>query len=1296
MRTTSVLFVLFFAVVGCNADDSPTGDTPLTHDEVAALNNVACAYMEQYEIGKAEKIFREITERAPEASEAWVNLGIALLNLQPSSADAQTAAYEECETVMRRMMKERPDLAHPPFVLGVLLHYLGKKPEEYTPFFEKAWQLDPEDADTNYRMGAAFFTARKMDEAVARLERTVAIEPHHMSGWYKLQQACRMTQQPDKANEALKAYKKFDDAKPVLGRKVETKYGWMGRYACVMREVTPFGDERKAEKPARAEIRLAEQDVTNESDHENKSETKTKSIDAGKSGPPSSSSSSSLRFGRTSKGGGAFGSATNGDDAWPNGMKLAKGGSIRAFLLDDVVPRLHPGIALHDIDGDGTPEAYVADGRGIGRIYRLGNGAPENVTAKTGIASVTGDLRSLGGIFADVDHDGHPDLYVYGAGRNVLFRNDGKGRFSRLDGVDGGDAITTSAQLVDADHDGDLDILVGGYLTLPAADVAAERDMTYPVDFAGAPNHLYNNKRPTIFDKKKPSGPPAFEDIGERTGVRGTNERTACVLAVDVERDGDIDIFLADDRSKNRLLMNDRLWTYHDEAKFRKIDDAGPATWALATDIDRNGLPDIVLMRGPDAPNVLLRNRLYDFEVKTNWADGLDASFRTGLVAAGDLDNDGDADFVAVDGMGGAPFAAANDSGRFTPIATPIVAKSGVVRGMIMADMNADGLLDVVCSKTDGTVTTLINGTETKNNWIGIALRGKEGFSPSESWANTFGLGATVEVAAGNERSYADIASTAAWRSGATPTLHIGLGTAKKADYVRIIWPDLVLQTEHNLAANQTHVIQQVNRKPSSCPIVFKPSATGDGFDFVADFLGVGGLGFFMKPGTYAPPDSTEMVRLGDVRARDGKWELRVSEPMEEICYLDEMKLVVVEHDVDVEVYADERLATGGDDPTGRPIPFRHVVRPTRATTKTGVDTTDEVRRSDRKYHRGVDRDRRFVGYLEDEQQLTLAFDRDAIETTRPTTTSPSGSNRTDATHAPRLHLFIDGWVEYPYSHVNFAAWQAGVKGQGFSVDVVRHTAENKDGSGHGNRIIDGKARDNQDGTGHGNNMPATDWQTLLSDVGYPAGMLRTMAIDVTDAVTPTFDGRLRLRTNLEVYVDSCYLAWEDAGSGLTVHELVFDEAELRYLGYPEEHSPDGTMPLPYDYQRILATMEDWKSIGGHFTRYGDVRELLTAADDRYVVMNHGEEIALSVKTSRLPTLPKNRRRTFFLKADGWCKDMDAYTAFPGTVKPLPHHGMSGYPPKTNEAYPTSETLDAYRKAWNTRVIEGGPLTQRR
>jgi hypothetical protein len=110
-----------------------------------------------------------------------------------------------------------------------------------------------------------------------------------------------------------------------------------------------------------------------------------------------------------------------------------------------------------------------------------------------------------------------------------------------------------------------------------------------------------------------------------------------------------------------------------------------------------------------------------------------------------------------------------------------------------------------------------------------------------------------------------------------------------------------------------------------------------------------------------------------------------------------------------------------------------------------------------------------------------------------------------------------------------------------------------------------------------------------------------------------------------------------------------------------------------------------WNPTPGYYTRYGDVKPLLTDVDDRPVILGSGDEMTLRFSAAGLPAIPSGWKRDFLLLVDGWAKDADANTAFSQSVLPLPFHGMSSYPYTDGQAYPRDPVHEAYQREYNTR-----------
>ena len=151
---------------------------------------------------------------------------------------------------------------------------------------------------------------------------------------------------------------------------------------------------------------------------------------------------------------------------------------------------------------------------------------------------------------------------------------------------------------------------------------------------------------------------------------------------------------------------------------------------------------------------------------------------------------------------------------------------------------------------------------------------------------------------------------------------------------------------------------------------------------------------------------------------------------------------------------------------------------------------------------------------------------------------------------------------------------------------------------------------------------------------------------------------RLRLRTNLEIYWDRLAVA-ERVGERPRTQRLAADRAELRYRGFSTTTSPRGDAPETPDYAPIASVSPRWRDLEGYYTRFGDVRALVDRVDDRYVIMNAGDE--LQVRFPEQPAPPAGWRRDFVLIGDGWEKDGDYNTGHSQTVLPLPEHGTPDY-----------------------------------
>jgi len=165
--------------------------------------------------------------------------------------------------------------------------------------------------------------------------------------------------------------------------------------------------------------------------------------------------------------------------------------------------------------------------------------------------------------------------------------------------------------------------------------------------------------------------------------------------------------------------------------------------------------------------------------------------------------------------------------------------------------------------------------------------------------------------------------------------------------------------------------------------------------------------------------------------------------------------------------------------------------------------------------------------------------------------------------------------------------------------------------------------------------------------------------IDIAGIFRPNTPHYIRLKTNLEVYWDSIEWAEGLPNAPLKVTTLAPMSADLHYRGYSVIHQANASSPEIPDYNQLASTTQPWRDLEGYYTRYGDVRELLKQTDDRYVIMNAGDEMSLRFK--ELPPPPQGWVRDYIIAGDGWIKDGDYNSTYSRTVQPLPHHDRTTY-----------------------------------
>jgi hypothetical protein len=487
--------------------------------------------------------------------------------------------------------------------------------------------------------------------------------------------------------------------------------------------------------------------------------------------------------------------------------------------------------------------------------------------------------------------------------------------------------------------------------------------------------------------------------------------------------------------------------------------------------------------------------------------------------------------------------------------------------------------------------------------------------------SNASGIGTRFSVRIDSQWQINDTLRKTSGPGQSLQPVMIGLAGAEAIDFVAIDWSDGVYQTELNLTGTRMHRIAETQRQLSSCPVLF--AWDGRRYAFVTDLLGVGGMGYFLAPGQYAPsrPHEKLMLPANLLKPRQQKLLMQLTEPMEELTYLDAVRLVAYDLPPGWAVIVDERMGITAPEPSSDIFFYRQRFLPQRAYNDRGQDVTTAIAQRDLCAAPVGEIDHRFIGCLKQEHVLTFEF------------AQPLGQAQGQAL------LVADGWVEYPYSQTNFAAWQAG---------IAYHppTLEAADSKGQ--------------------------FSVIHREFGYPAGMPRSMALPLSDL--PSGTRVLRLRTNQEVYWDRLAVVYVESCPQAHLQILPLISARLERIGFP--HRTDGLQRLPrYDFDRRIP-QGDVHLQDGFYTRLGPIEALVRTQDDALAVFGPGEAVHLAFA---IPSraLPPGWTRTYVLEIDGWCKDNDRYTQNGSTVAPMPSRE------------PTGAHVQTLHRLYNTRYRSG-------
>jgi Tfp pilus assembly protein PilF len=740
------------------------------------------------------------------------------------------------------------------------------------------------------------------------------------------------------------------------------------------------------------------------------------------------------------------------------------------------------------------------------------------------------------------------------------------------------------------------------------------------------------------------------DDAAKFTDVTAQTKLSKAILAgsytgawaVDIEADGDLDIVLGSQNGLPTVLRNNGDGTFAPIHPLAGVSGIRQFVWS---DLDGDGNPDASLIDGAGRLHVFRNERSGKFTEQILPANlGIIKA-----IATADANHDGILDLLAVQ-ADGSVLRISETGGAWTtaeiarlPNPTPFLA--GEVR-LRIADLDNNGAFDLLLASvgpmqagsSSGALVWLADekgefklmqssqgpvrvfeaadlsgagrldllGLSANGQPIDAINRGTKNYNwqvirprahqaTGDQRINSFGIGGEIEIRSGLLVQKQSITG---------PQLHFGLGQENGTDVARILWPNGTMRAEFALKADQEVVTEQ--RLKGSCPFLF--AFNGSKMEFVKDAVPWGSaIGLRINSiGTASIAATEEWYKIGrdQLVPRNAFYDLRITGELWETYYYDSLALMAVDHPAGTEIFTDERFSIPPVKLAVTSVALPHPIA--HAEDDLGHDVTATLLDLDGQYldtfgrgqYQGVTRDHYVEIDLGDEAPV----------------------------EGP-LWLVARGWLHPSDSSINVAI------AQGHHEQPRPLSLEVPDGHG--------------------------GWAVARPNLGFPAGRNKICLIDLTGVFRPGTPHKLRLRTNLEIYWDQIQWARGLISSPLKITRLAPAAADLHYRGFSTIHQANASSPEIPDYNHLAGTAQRWRDLSGYYTRYGDVRELLAKTDDRYVIMNAGDELSLRFPVPAPP--PLGWVRDYVIAGDGWIKDGDYNSTYSQTVQPLPYHARTAY-----------------------------------
>jgi tetratricopeptide (TPR) repeat protein len=1205
--------------------------------EAARHNNLGVAYMNQQLFEKGLKEFQQALDADPKFSMARLNEGVAYLNMQK---------VDEAKKALEDALKQDPKSPNAWYSLGLLAKNSGDAPGSIEAF-KHVTEIDANDADTWYFLGTAYAQGKQFPQAIEAFQHALKINPLHASAEFGLSRAYQQSGDTEHAREHLKTFQHITQNK--LGSPMSLAYGEQGQYSRAV-------ESPQSQLKPPAQIKVQFMDVTKE---------------AGIAGVAAASDKKSLS--------GFLGS----------------------------------GACFLDYDNDGRIDLFVANNGsqgGVALYHNLGNGKFEDVTRKSGLDP---SLHATSCTSGDLDNDGFTDLAIGFSDRVVLEHNQKDGTFNDVTTNSGitAQGLVLGLTLIDYDHDGDVDLYISRLDHDPElepsgmvfadlhpvknamwrnnadgtfTDVTESLGVNGTSAVLGAVGTDYNNDRaidllvagkaPTIFEN------PREGNFKPRQPWKGSSPSLSFGSAVlDFNHDGWMDIAFAHSSAPTISLWRNAHGSF-DSVSLPETNWAH-AFGVAAIDFDNDGWVDLVAVgetKDGKGEIKLFRNLGPDGFKDVTADVGLDKIHLESprAIITGDYDNDGAVDLLITQNHGPAVLLK-NEGGN----------KNHWLR------IALKGLNDN--KSAIGTKVEVFSG----GNRQKFEIYGSNGYLGQNSPYLTVGLGESkdadivrmlwptgvlqdeINIAGDKQQEFMEIDR----RGSSCPTLFVwngeryefvadmlGAGVVghwigpnqrdipRPVEWIKIprgLVREKTVSACHPEAGGSpprdlTTAGSQLCREEECCSSMSQGSFSSTAPEPSTD---VGSLAPASPPLRMTSSKPTNAPTTDDQRPAT-ILSFRFMEPLEEAVYLDQVRLLAVDHPAGLDVYPNEYFASNPPYP-----PFKVVVSRDAQPIAGARDEHGHNLLPDLLAHK-------FVGDFAMTQFQGFAKTH--------TVTLDLGKPYDGGA----LWLLMHGEIEYFTANSMYAASQAKLEPIAPYVEALG---------------VDGK------------------WKRVMDDMGFPAGGPRTMTADLSGKL-PRGTQKIRITTNLQIYWDSILvdrthqesvqgtrqqtagsstrtknaLAQNDKGGDYRLTSVPLLHADLDFHGYPYkiEGLPPGN--VKYVYEKASATGPYTRPVGT-YTRYGDVLPLLTSTDDKLAVFGSGDEVRLDFDPSKLPALPKGWVRDYFFAANGYEKDMDFYAAEGNFVAPLPFLSMGEYPYPPKKTFPLDDAHLKYLLEYNTRHMSG-------